>query len=290
MIVPFAAGGPTDVLARLIAQKLTENLRQQVIVDNRGGAASTIGSEAVAHAAPDGYTILIGHIGVFAINPTLYPKLSYNVLRDFAPVSLVADIPYGLVVHPALPARNVPELIRLARSKPGEMLYGSGGSGSASHLAGIYFGLLAKVNFTFVAYRGSGPALIDLRAGQTSMMITGLLPLVPHISAGRIRILAVGSDKRLPIMPKVPTIGETVKGYKVTQWYGIAVPVQTSRNIVATLNAAIVKSMSGSDVRERLAAGGADPLTSTPEEFSQFIKNEITRWAPVVKAAGIESP
>jgi len=289
MVAPFAPGGPTDLLARLLAQKLSESLGQQVFVDNRGGAGGTIGTEAVARAAPDGHTLLLGHIGVFAVNPTLYPKLAYDVLRDLAPVSLVADIPYGMVVHPALPVHNVGEVISLARGRPGHLLYGSGGSGGASHLAGAYFGLLAKVNITHVAYKGAGPALIDLMAGQTSMMITGLAPLVPHISAGKIRALAVGSRKRLPIMPNVPTIGETVKGYEATQWYGIAVPGQTPSSVVMALNAAIVKSMSGADVKERLAAGGADPLTSTPEAFAQFIRSEIARWAPVVKAVNPES-
>lgn len=288
MIVPFAAGGPTDLLARLLGQKLTDGFGQQVVIENRGGAGGTIGTEAVVRAAPDGYTMLLGHIGIFAVNPTLYPKLPYNVVTDLAPVSLVADIPYGMVVHPALPARSVPELIALARGKPGQLLYGSGGAGGASHLAGAYFGLLAKVNITHVAYKGAGPALVDLLAGQTSMMITGLTPLVPHINAGKLKALAVGSAKRLDIMPNVPTIGETVKGYEATQWYGIALPANTPRDTVARLNAAIVKAMAGPDVKERLAAGGAVPLTSTADELGAYIKSEISRWAPVVKAVGVE--
>ena len=289
MIVPFAPAGPTDLLARLLAQKLTDNLGQQVIVDNRGGAGGTIGSEAVARAAPNGLTLLLGHIGIFAVNPTLYSNLTYNVVEDFAPVSLVADIPYGMVVHPTLPAQKVSELIALAAARPGQLLYGSGGSGGASHLAGAYFGLLAKVKISHVAYKGAGPALIDLLAGQTSMMITGLTPLVPHISAGKLRVLAVGSSKRLPIMPNVPTIGETVKGYEATQWYGIAAPAHTPGDIIAKLNAAIVKSMSGSDVNDRLAAGGAVALTSTPDAFGRYIRTEIARWAPVVKAVAAEN-
>jgi tripartite-type tricarboxylate transporter receptor subunit TctC len=286
MIVPFAPSGPTDLLARLLAQKLTTIFGQQVVVDNRGGAGGTIGSEAVARAAPDGYTMLLGHIGIFAVNPTLYPALKYDVLRDFAPVSLVADIPYGMVVHPALPARSVGELIALAKARPKHLLYGSGGAGGASHLAGAYFGLLAKVDITHVAYKGAGPALVDLLAGQTSMMVTGLTPLVPHINAGKLRVLAVGSANRLAIMPNVPTVGETVKGFQATQWYGIAVPSQTPRDVVAALNAALHKAMGGADVKERLAAGGAEPLTSTPEAFGAHIRTEIARWAPVVKAVG----
>jgi tripartite-type tricarboxylate transporter receptor subunit TctC len=290
MIVPFAPSGPTDLLARILAQKLGGIVGQQVIVENRGGAGGTIGSEVVARAAPDGYTLLLGHIGIFAVNPTLYPALKYDVLKDFAPVSLVADIPYGMVVHPALPARNVAELVALAKARPKHLLYGSGGAGGASHLAGAYFGQLARIDITHVAYKGAGPALIDLIAGQTSMMITGLTPLMQHINAGKLRVLAVGSAKRLPILPQVPTVEETVKGFQATQWYGIAVPAQTPRDVVITLNAAIGKAMSGADVKERLTADGADPLTSTPEAFGAYIRSEIVRWAPVVKAVGVENP
>jgi tripartite-type tricarboxylate transporter receptor subunit TctC len=289
MIVPFAPSGPTDLLARLLAQKLGASFGQQVIVDNRGGAGGTIGSEFVARSAPDGYTLLLGHIGIFAVNPTLYPALKYDVLKDFAPVSLVADIPYGMVVHPALPANNVPGLIALAKARPKQLLYGSGGAGGASHLAGAYFGLLAKIDITHVAYKGAGPALVDLIAGQTSMMVTGLTPLMPHIEAGKLRVLAVGSEKRLAVLPNVPTVSETVRGYEATQWYGIAVAAQTPPDIIATLNTAIQKAMSGNDVKERLAAGGADPRTSTPEVFGNYVRSEIKRWAPVIKAVGVDS-
>lgn len=288
MVVPFAPSGPTDLLARLLAQKLGESMGQQIVVDNRGGAGGTIGSENVARSAPDGYTMLLGHIGIYAVNPTLYPKLQYDVVKDLAPVSLVADIPYGMVVHPSLPVKNVAGLISSARAQPKNLLYGSGGSGGASHLAGAYFGMLAKIDITHIAYKGAGPALVDLLSGQTSMMITGLTPLIPHISAGKLRILAVGNKMRLAILPEIPTIGETVKGYEVTQWYGLTVPAQTPREIVAKLNASVVKVMAGSDVKERLAAGGADPLTSTPEAFGKFIQDEINRWAPVIKAVGAQ--
>jgi tripartite-type tricarboxylate transporter receptor subunit TctC len=288
MVVPFAPSGPTDLLARLLSQKMGETLGQQVIVDNRGGAGGTIGSELVARSAPDGYTMLLGHIGIFAVNPTLYPKLAYDVVKDFAPVSLVADIPYGMVVHPSLPVKTVAALISSARAHPKHLLYGSGGSGGASHLAGAYFGMLAKIDITHIAYKGAGPALVDLLSGQTSMMITGLTPLMPHISAGKLRILAVGNKKRLTILPGVPTIGETVKGYEVTQWYGLAVPVQTPRDIVSKLNTSVIKVMTGNDVKERLAAGGANPLTSTPEAFGKFVQEEINRWAPVIKAVNVQ--
>ena len=287
MVAPFAPGGPTDLLARLVAQKMGEDLGQQVIVDNRGGAGGTIGTENVVRSPADGYSILLGHIGIYSVNPTLYSKLSYSVVKDLAPISLVADIPYGMVVHPSLPAHNVKELIGLARAQPKHLLYGSGGTGGASHLAGAFFGLLTKVDITHVAYKGAGPALVDLISGQTSMMITGLTPLVPHINAKRLRLLAVGSPKRLEILPNIPTVSETVPRYVVTQWYGIAAPTKTPRAIIDRLNTAVVKTMGRNDVKERLSAGGAIPLTSTPEEFGKFIQSEIARWAPVIKAVGV---
>lgn len=289
LIAPFAPGGSTDLIARLFSQKLSENLGQQVIVDNRGGAGGTIGTEAVAKATPDGYMLVLGHIGTFGVNPTLYPKLSYDVIRDFVPISLLATIPYGMVVHPSLPVRNVKAFIALARARPKGLLYGSGGAGGASHLAGAYFGLLAKIDIVHVPYKGAGPALIDLLAGQTSLMITGLPPLIPHIKAGKLRGLGIGSAQRLMIMPELPTIAESVSGYEATQWYGILAPTGTPGEVVARLNAAIVKSFGQADVKERLAMDGAESLTSTPGQFGQYIKTEIKRWAPVVKATAQEN-
>ena len=287
LIAPFPPGGSTDLLARVIAQKLTEAWGQQVIVENRGGAGGTIGVELAARAAPDGYTIVMGHIGTFGANPTLYPKLPYDPIKDFAPITLLAMVPNGMVVHPTLPVRSVKDLLAVARAKPGAVLYGSGGSGSAAHLAMVYFELLAKVKLTHIPYKGTGPAIYDLIAGQTSTMITGMAALMPHIKSQKLRIIAVGTANRLPVLPEIPTIAESgVPGYEATQWYGILAPAATPRDIVMKLNTEMVKALRLPDVRERLAGDGVIPVGNSPEEFGAHIKSEIARWAPVVKASG----
>ncbi|MEO7728059.1 MAG: tripartite tricarboxylate transporter substrate binding protein [Burkholderiales bacterium] len=286
-IAPFPPGGSTDFLARIVALKMSESMGQQVIVENRGGAGGTIGVDAAAHAPADGYTIVMGHIGTFGVNPTLYPKLPYDAIRSFAPITLLAMVPNAMVVHPSLPARTVKEFVALARAKPKQLLYGSGGNGSAAHLAAAYFELLAKIELTHVPYKGTGPALIDLVAGQTSMMITGMPAVMPHVRSERLRLMAVGTAKRLTQFPAVPTIAESgVPGYDATQWYGVLAPAGTPRDIVMKLNAEMKKALALPDVREKLAADGTVPVGNTPEEFGAHIKAEIARWAPVVKASG----
>jgi tripartite-type tricarboxylate transporter receptor subunit TctC len=289
-IAPFPPGGSTDFLARIVALKMSESMGQQVVVENRGGAGGTIGVELAAHAAPDGYTIVMGHIGTFGVNPTLYPKLPYDAIKDFAPITLLAMVPNGMVVHPALPVHSVKDFLAIARAKPKALLYGSGGNGSAAHLAAAYFELLAKIQLTHVPYKGTGPALIDLVAGQTSMMITGMPAVMPHIRSGRLRLLAVGNAKRIALLPEVPTIAESgVPGYDATQWYGVLAPAGTPRELVMKLNAEMVKALTRPDVRDKLAADGAIPVGNTPEEFGAHIKAEIARWAPVVKASGAKA-
>lgn len=287
LIAPFPPGGSTDLLARVIAQKLTEAFGQQVIVENRGGAGGTIGVELAARAAPDGYTIVMGHVGTFGANPTLYPKLPYDAIKDFAPITQLAIVPNGMVVHPTLPVRTVKEFLAIARAKPGQLLYGSGGSGSAAHLAMVYFELMAKIKLTHVPYKGTGPAIYDLIAGQTSTMITGMAALMPHIKSQKLRIIGVASAKRLQVLPDVPTITESgVPNYVADQWYGILAPAATPRDIVMKLNTEMVKALRSADVRERLSGDGVLPVGNTPEEFAAHIKAEIARWAPVVKASG----
>jgi len=289
LIAPFSTGGSTDLLARIMGQKLTEAWGQQVIVENRGGAGGTIGVEIAAHAPPDGYTLVMGHIGTFGANPTLYPKLPYDPIKDFAPVTLLAMVPNGMAVHPALPVRTVKDFIALARAKPGQLLYGSGGSGSAAHLAMVQFELLARVKLNHIPYKGTGPAIYDLIAGQTSTMITGMAALMPHIKSEKLRLIAVGTAKRLAIVPDIPTIAEAgVPGYEVTQWYGILAPAGTPRDIVLKLNAELIKALRLPDVKERLAGDGVVPVGDTPGEFGAHIKAEIARWAPVVKASGAQ--
>lgn len=286
-IAPFPPGGSTDLLARLVAQKLTEAWGQQVIVENRGGAAGTIGVELAARAAPDGYTIVMGHVGTFGVNPTLYPKLSYDAIRDFAPVTVLATVPNGMAVHPSLPVKTARDFIALAKARPGELLYASGGSGSASHLAGEYFKLLTKINMVHVPYKGTAPAMISMISGETTMTITGMVALGPHVKSNRLKLLGVATMKRLAIAPDVPTIHESgAPGYDANQWYGVLTQAAVPRDIVAKLHADIVKVMARSDVRERLAADGAEAVANTPEQFAAHIKAEIARWAPVVKASG----
>lgn len=286
-IAPFPPGGSTDLLARLVAQKLTEAWGQQVIVENRGGAAGTIGVEAAARAAPDGYTIVMGHVGTFGVNPTLYPKLSYDAVRDFSPITVLATVPNGMAVHPSLPVKTARDFIALAKARPGELLYASGGSGSASHLAGEYFKLLTKINMVHVPYKGTAPAMISMISGETTMTITGMVALGPHVKSNRLKLLGVATMKRLSIAPEVPTIHESgVPGYDANQWYGVLTQAAVPRDIVNKLHADIVKVMMRPDVKERLAADGAEAVANTPEQFAAHIQAEIARWAPVVKASG----
>src|SRR5690606_23627192 len=241
-IAPFPPGGSTDLLARLVAQKLTEAWGQQVVVENRGGAAGTIGVEAAARSAPDGYTIVMGHVGTFGVNPTLYPKLSYDAIRDFTPITVLATVPNGMAVHPSLPVKTARDFIALAKAKPGELLYASGGSGSASHLAGEYFKLLTKINMVHVPYKGTAPAMVSMISGETTMTITGMVALMPHVKSGRLKLLGVATMKRLPIMPDTPTINESgVPGYDANQWHGVLTQAAVPRDIVMKLHTEIIK-------------------------------------------------
>lgn len=287
LVVPFTPGGSTDILARVIGQKLTEAWGKQVVIDNRPGAGGNIGVDLVAKSPADGYTLVMGHIGTFGVNPTLYPKLPYDPIKDFQPITLVALVPNMLSVNPALPAKSVKELVALAKAKPGTINFGSGGNGSAAHLAGEYFKLMTKTEITHIPYRGTSPAVTDLIAGQIQMMITGVPPTLTFAKSGKLRALAVATSKRLPLLPDLPTIAEAgVPGYEATQWYGVLAPAGTPKPIVAKLNAEMAKAIKGPDVREKLAADAAEPVGNSPDEFGAFIKKEIARWAPVVKASG----
>ncbi len=288
LVVPFVPGGSTDLLARIMAQKLDEALGQQVVVENRSGAGGNIGVEYVAKSAPDGYTLVFGHIGTFGFGPSLYQKLPYDPVKDFAPITLFAMVPNMLVVHPALPARTVKELIALAKARPGQMNYGSSGNGSASHLATEYFKLLSKTEITAIPYKGTGPLVTDLIAGQTSLTITGVPPLYPFVQSGRLRGLAVGSTKRLPLMPDLPTIAEAgVPGYESSTWFGPLAPAKTPREIIVKLNTELMKILQRPEVKARFTAEGIEALGGTPEEFGTYIKAEIERWGRVIKAAGV---
>jgi tripartite-type tricarboxylate transporter receptor subunit TctC len=286
LITPFPPGGTTDLLARLIGQKLAESFGVQVIVDNRGGAGGTLGVGLTAQAVPDGYTILIAHIGPLAMAPALYPKLSYDPVKDLTAISQVATVPNGFVVHPSFPAKSVKEFIAMARAKPKQILYASAGSGSLAHLAVVNLELLGKIQLTHIPYKGGGPSVIGLIGGETSMTITGMPQLRPHVNSGKLRLLAIGEAKRLAVLPDVPTIGETVPGYVVTQWQGILGPAGMPADIVRRLNAELAKVMDLPDVRKLLAADGADPVVTKPEDFAAFIKSEVAHWTPVIKSSG----
>ncbi len=290
LIIPFPPGGSTDILGRSLAQKLSEAWGQQVLVDNRGGAGGTIGADLAAKAPADGYTLLMGHIGTLAVNVSLYPKLSYDPVRDFAPVSMVALVPNVLVVHPALPVKNVTELIAYAKANPGKLNYSSGGNGSAAHLAVEYFKLQTKTEIVHVPYKGTGPSVTDLIAGQVSMTMTGAPAVMPHVQSGRIRALGVSSPQRIPALAQIPTVAESgVPGFDATQWYGVVAPVGTPKDIVARLNAEIRKIMQSKEMLERLNTEGAISAAGTPEQFDAYIKSEIARWGAVVKAAGMKA-
>ena len=289
LVVPFPPGGSTDIFARPVAQKLSEALKQQVVVENRGGAGGTIGADAVAKAAPDGYTLLMGHIGTLAVAPSLYPRLPYDPATSFAPVSLVATVANVMVVNPALPVKTVAEFIDYAARNPGKLSYGSGGNGSAAHIAVELFKLRTGARIEHIPYRGTAPSVTDLIAGQVAMTMTGVPPVIEFIRNGRLRALGVSSRQRLDALPGVPTIDEAgVKDFEATQWYGIVVPAGTPPAIVARLNAELRTILAAPEMRERLAAQGAIAEPSTPEQFAARIATERVRWREVVEAAKIQ--
>jgi tripartite-type tricarboxylate transporter receptor subunit TctC len=285
-VIPFAPGGGTDLIGRIIAQALNESLRQTIVVDNRGGAGSTLGTDIVAKALPDGYTMLLGNISL-AFNAELYKSLPYNAIRDLAPVTLAAVQPNILVVHPSLPAKSIVELVALARARPGQITYASAGTGSGTHLAGELLALLLKINLIHIPYKGTGPALGDVVGGQVQMMVSTFASALPHVKTGRLRALGVTTAKRSAAAPEVPTLIEAgVPGFEYSTWYGIFFPAKTPRAIVERLNAAALKVLGQDDLRRRFDAQGVEPLGSTPAEFSAYLKSETEKWGKVVKATG----
>ncbi|MEO8741181.1 MAG: tripartite tricarboxylate transporter substrate binding protein [Casimicrobiaceae bacterium] len=287
LVVPFPAGGTTDILARAVAQKLSESLGQTVIVDNRPGAGGNIGSDIVAKSAPDGYTLLMGTVGTHAINPGLYTKMPYDHVKDFAPVVLVAGVPNVLVANPAFPVNSVAELIALAKSKPGTINFASSGNGTSIHLSGELFKTMAGVDMTHVPYKGSSPALADLMGGQVQIMFDNLPSALPQIKGGKLRAIAVTSLKRAPALPDVPTISESgLPGFEASSWFGVLAPAGTPAPIVAKINADVNKWLQSPEARDQLLAQGANAAGGTPEQFAQHIRAETEKWAKVVKASG----
>ncbi|MBI3936162.1 MAG: tripartite tricarboxylate transporter substrate binding protein [Betaproteobacteria bacterium] len=288
LVVPFPAGGVNDIIARIIAQKISESVGQQVVVENRPGAGGNIGTDFVAKAAPDGYTLLSGGVGSLVMNPQV-SKVPYDTTRDFAPVILMARAPNVLAVHPSLPAKSVRELIALARSRPGGLNYASGGVGSNPHLSGALFASMTRINIVHVPYKGSGPATTDLLAGQVHFSFLPIPPALPHLKAGKLRVLAVTGKKRSPQLPGVPTVDEAgVRGYEVSPWYGVLAPAGTAREIINRLNAEITRVVAQAEVKKRLAALGAEGAATTPEEYAAIIKADLVAWGRVIREAGIK--
>ena len=289
MILPFPPGGTTDILGRVAAQKLSEALGQQVVPDNRPGAAGNIGTEFVAKAPPDGYTLVTAPGSTLTIHPSLYSKLGFDPLRDFAPVTILAAVPNALVVHPSLPVRNVKDLIALAKAKPGQLNYASTGAGQSTHLSMELFKTMARVNIVHVPYKGSAPAVTDLLGGHVLLMFDNMPSALPHVKAGKLRAVAVSTLKRSPVAPDIPTVAESgLPGFEVSVWFGVLAPAKTPQPVVERLNQILVKALHTAEVRERLSTQGAEPIANTPDQFTQQMKHDIAKWAKVVKDADIK--
>src|SRR3954463_14023778 len=284
-ILPFPPGGGTDILGRLIGEKLAASLGQPVVIENRGGAGGNVGAEAAARSAPDGYTIVLVAPSL-AISPSLYSKLNYDPVNDFAPIGLVASVPNVMITHPAVPAQNLREFIALAKAKPGGMNFGSGGSGTSNHLAGELLNLVADIKLVHVPYKGVNLAMNGVLAGEVQLVFIGVPVPAPHIKAGRLRGLAVLAAQRSPLLPQVPTATEAgLPNFDVTTWYAILAPAATPRPIITRLNTELAGMMRREETRDRLAAMGTDPMTSTPEECGEYIQKEIAKWGDVVRKA-----
>ena len=289
LVVPFAPGGSSDFLSRLIGAKLTEAWKQQVVVESRPGGAGNIAMYAVQRAKPDGYTLILGHVGTLAVNPAMFAKLPYDPIKGFVPVGMIATVPTLLVVNPSVPAKNFKEFLALAKAKPGTIYYGSAGNGSSGHLAMEYLKQAANIDLTHVPYKGTGPMVTDLLGGQTQATFTGATPLIPHIKQGKLRPIAVGGTKRIAALPDVPTVAESgLPGFETSQWYGILAPAGTPDAIVKKLNTELNRILKSPEVVERMTADGSVPQGSTPEEFAKFIASEQKRWGQVVKTANIK--
>jgi tripartite-type tricarboxylate transporter receptor subunit TctC len=286
MVVPLAPGGPVDLVARILAARLSEQVGQQVVVDNRPGAGGSVGGEMVARATPDGHTVLVVANGTVAIAPNLM-KLPYDATRDLAPVTLLGTSPQALLVHPGVPAKSVRELIELAQARPGSVNFASSGQGATSHLASELFKVTAKIDIVHVPYKGAGPALTDLVAGQTQMMITGVSSALPYVKQGRLRLLGVTRARRIALLPEVPAIAETLPGYDVTTWYGLLTTARTPAPVIARLHRETVRALESAEVRGRLAGAGVEVETSNPEKFTAMIREETAKWGKLVKSLGI---
>ncbi len=287
IVVPFSAGGTTDILARVVGQYMSKDLGQPVIIDNRAGAGGNIGAQMVARAAPDGYTLLMGTVGTHAINQSLYKKMPFDPIKDFAPITRVALVPNLLVANPGQPYKSVKELIAYAKANPGKVTFASSGSGTSIHLSGEMFSQMAGVEMQHIPYKGSAPALTDLLGGQTAIMFDNMPSVIGHVKAGKLRPLAVTTPQRSPALPDVPTIAEAgVPGYSATSWFGLLAPASTPAPVIAKLNASILKALADPEVKKKMAEQGAEPHGEKPEQFAEFIRSETAKWGQTVKKSG----
>ena len=289
IIVAFPPGGGTDIVARTMGPRLTEIWGQSVVVENRAGASGVIGTEVAARSAPDGYTLFMGTLGNFTANQYLYPKMPVDPLRDFAPLTQVVAVHFVMIAHPSLPAKSVKDLIALAKAHPGQINYSSSGPGGAPHLGVELFKSMTGVNLVHIPYKGSGPSFVDLLAGQVTLTCDSLLQSLPYIKAGRLRALGVLGSKRTALLPDVPTVGETVRGYDLTNWFGLAAPAATPRELVNRIYGDLSKVMQQTDFRERISKMGADVVGSTPDQFGAFMKSESAKWGKVIREANIKA-
>ena len=290
LVVPFAPGGSSSIVARVVAAEMSKELGQQIIIDNKPGGGGNVAMLEVARAEPDGYTLIIGHIGTLAVNPYMFAKLPFDVDKDFVPVSLLAKVPNIFVVNASVPAKDLKEFVALARAKPGQLNYGSAGNGSAGHLAFEYLKLVTNIDVAHVPYKGTGPQLTDLLGGRTDASSAGTPPLLPHVKSGKLRAIAVGLPQRIPSLPEVGTVAEQgYPGFETSQWYGIIAPAKTPEAIVMRLAAEAAKAAKTPAVAERFAADDAIAVGSTPAEFAAFIKQEQARWSEVVRKAGVKA-
>jgi tripartite-type tricarboxylate transporter receptor subunit TctC len=290
IVVPFAPGGATDLIARAVGQKLTDSMGQPVVVENRTGASGMIGADLVAKASPDGYTLLMASTAEIAINPSLYPKMTYDPAKDLTPVTLAGITPLILVVNPNTPAKSVQDLVGQAKSKPGSVAFASAGNGSVQHLSGELLKTITRADMTHVPYKGAAPALVDLLGGQVTFFFSGMPPAMPHVKSGKLRALAVTTPKRSPAAPDVPTMAEAgIQGFDISNWFGVFAPAGTPDDVLNKLNAEIVKALALPDVKERLASQGAETVGNSRAEFAKFIAAEMAKYSKLVKESGAKA-
>jgi tripartite-type tricarboxylate transporter receptor subunit TctC len=289
LVIPYPAGGPTDFVGRLVGQKLSALVGQQVVVDNRPGAGTIIGSELIARAAPDGYSLLFGTGGGTFLAPLMLPKVPYDPQKDFEPVAMLVQSPQVLVVHPSVPANSVRELVALAKAKPGALNFASVGTGTSPHLGGELLKSLTATNIVHVPYKGTAPAMTDLIAGQVHLMFSSMPTVLAHVKAGRLRLIGTGGTKRSAVIPDTPVIAETVPGFELITWYGIFAPARTPGAVVQRLNAEIEKALKDPDTREKLEAQGLEPTIMSPGELRRYTEQDVSRWAKLIKSAGIKA-